>query len=92
MDVDSFEFDKNQRDAVDKTEQVGTAFMEFARDPKLGGEEIIIFLGMIPIDDPKRLDIFIAAFIWQVDFYPVFEQIIDFAVRLHCADQRAVTR
>ena len=72
--VGGFQLDKDQRDAVDKAEQVGSALVVIAGDPKLGGEEEIIFQRVLPIDEADRLDGLGAIRVAVGDLDAVFEQ------------------
>ena len=50
-----FQFDEDQRHAVDKAHQVGAALVHFAGDPELGGQEEIVVGRVIPVNEMDRL-------------------------------------
>ena len=53
--VRRLEFDEDERDAVDKPNEVGPAMVEVRVDPELGDEQEVVVLGVLPVDDGKLL-------------------------------------
>ena len=75
-----FQFDEDQRQAVDEAHQVGAALVDLAGDPELGGEEEIVVGGGGPVDDldaGEALDAFRVA---VADPHAVLEQFVHLAV------------
>ena len=85
-----FELDEDQRDAVDKADQVGAALVHLAGDPELRGEEEIVVARVVPIDHPHRLDDLDALVVAVNDPHAFLEQPVDLAVGLDQGDGRAV--
>ena len=51
-----FEFDEDQRQAVDEADEIGAAFVHVARDPELRGEEEVVAGRVLPVDDADLSD------------------------------------
>ena len=49
--VRRLQLDEDQRQAVDEPHQVGAAFVDLAGDPELRGQEEVVAVGVIPVDD-----------------------------------------
>ena len=54
----AFEFDEDQRHAVDEAHQVAAPLVDFTGNPELRCQEEVVVLRVLPVDDPQRLHVF----------------------------------
>ena len=59
--VARLEFDEQERQAVDEADEIGALGVEFAREPDLRGEEEVVRLRVVPVDDADDLGLALAA-------------------------------
>ena len=55
LPVALLEFDEDQGQTIDEANEIGTAFVDAAGYPELGGEKEVVVLWIIPVDDSNRL-------------------------------------
>jgi len=74
-----FKLYEDQRQAVDEAHEIGTAVVDLAGYPKLGGQEVVVVFGVVPVDDLNFLDAFRVVYM-NGDFDSIFYQPVDFSV------------
>jgi len=89
--VRGLEFDEDQRDAVDKPDQVGPALVEITRDPELRGKEEVVVGRSVPVDHPHGFMYGRTLRILVRDFDSFLEELVDLPVRIDRAHGAPVT-
>src|SRR6266566_2820338 len=85
--VRGFQLNEDQREAVDETDEIGPTLVHLAGNPKLRGQEEIVVVRIVPVDDSHLLDPLFFA-LSHAYLYAVLQEQIDFPVclyRAHCA-------
>ena len=70
--MDGFQFDKDQRNSIYKSDKVSTAFIHLTGNPELISQKIVVFLGIGPINNLDFNRDFFALFIGYFNLDAVF--------------------
>ena len=84
------QFDEDQRQAVDEADQVGAALVHLAGDPELRGEEEVVVLRLVPVDDADGLGDLLAFRAANGDPDAVLQQLVDLPVGVGGAQGAAI--
>lgn len=77
---DGFELDEDEGKSVDETDEIGTFGIGIAGDPHLGGEEEVVFGGVVPVDYVDDLDALAALGVQNGDFDAVAQEVPEVVV------------
>lgn len=91
--VDPLELDEDEREAIDEADEIGAAQGGLPLDPELLGEEEVVRLRVVPVDDADaalRLAVVVVAGRAGADDEAVLEEGVELAVGLDEAHGRAV--
>lgn len=88
--VRRLQLNEDERQTVDEADQIGAAFVDLAGDPELRGEEEVVAVGVIPVNDAHGLDRLVAVVRMPAHLDAVAQQVVDLAVRRHWAERAAV--
>ncbi len=77
---DGLELDEDEGEAVDEADEIGTAGIDLAGDPHLGGEEEVVVGGIVPVDDADVLDLLASLCVLGGDLHAVAQELPDVVI------------
>lgn len=81
VDTGFLEFDEDKRESVDKSDEVRAAGIEFAADPELGGEEEVVVVRMVPVDNADHPGLLAALLpVRDLHFHALLDELVDLLV------------